>query len=578
MRADRFGRRIAPWLILGMCSICLLIRSFYSFSWSDESFYLTMVHRFWLGEKMFADEWYTTQLSAPVLLPFYTFYQWFSGGNDGVYLYFRLLYWAISTAVAMFAYGTLKKYNSRIASLICSAIYLWYSRANIGGMSYYNVTLTATFVAALLFYDQLCAKKASFPALYLAGVVLAIAVVCTPFMAIPYIAVWLYCFFSKRTRTLRKELFMVTVGTLSVAALYLSYIFRQVSIKDLAENLPHILNEPELQSTNPILVIPLICGRIAWRYKWTIGPAFGLIFYVWFQSRRQGKFSAVRSGWVLMIDSVLFAVNVFLSADLLGCINIAAVIFAVPVLLLYRWKTCEDKAPLSTFGISGSGLALAFAFSSDTGLDAVAIGFVLLGIGAVLAVFQAESAFEDRRSSYLVRMVFFVVVFQTAVLRLFSVYRDAPIRELDTQITSGPAKYLYTTEAHEAQYENLQAAVRSYVRKEDRVFYSKWCFWCYLCTDNAYGVPSSWRMPLDSLRLEEYYRMYPEKIPTCVFILNPEYGDFRSSLIQNNEYADRPNENSKKGFLWEYIQENGYEEIDLECAQIYRKLSDNNGN
>ena len=229
-----------------------------------------------------------------------------------------------------------------------------------------------------------------------------------------------------------------------------------------------------------------------------------------------------------------------------------------------------DKNILSVFGVAGISLVLGFSFSSDTGLDAMTIGFVLIAIGAVLLVFRLDVLKKNRVMFGIVLLAFSVMLFQTAILRLFSVYRDAPINQLDTKIVDGPAKYLYTTQEHAEQYNELRAAIDQYVREDDVVFYSKWCFWSYLCTNNEYGVPSSWRMPFDSPRLQEYYELNPEKVPTCIFVLNPSYGDFESSLIQNNEKVEFPNENNVDGYLSNYIQEHNYEIIELECATIYR--------
>lgn len=158
-KANHFLCDFIPILILAACSIGLFIRSFYSFSWSDESFYLTLVHRFWLGERMIVDEWNPAQLSMLLLLPFYSIYQRITGGNEGIYLYFRLIYLGISAFIAFLAYMKLKKHNSRVASLICALLYLLYSRANIGGMSYYNMTLSCVLLAVILLYDQIYEKE-----------------------------------------------------------------------------------------------------------------------------------------------------------------------------------------------------------------------------------------------------------------------------------------------------------------------------------------------------------------------------------------------------------------------------------
>lgn len=71
--------------------------------------------------------------------------------------------------------------------------------------------------------------------------------------------------------------------------------------------------------------------------------------------------------------------------------------------------------------------------------------------------------------------------------------------------------------------------------------------------------------------LEEYFTLNPEKYPTCIFVLKPEYGSFESSLIQKNGKEDEPNQNKLEGFLYDYILSNDYEEIEAESAIIFRK-------
>lgn len=559
-----------PILILTALSIGIFIRSFYSFSWSDESFYLTIAHRFWLGERIIADEWYTTQLSTPLLLPFYALYQWITGGNEGVYFYFRLLYWGISTFTAFFTYYKLKKQNSRIASLISALLYFLYSRANIGGMSYYNMTLTCVLLAALLLYEQICDKKRNKKKLYLTGILLALAVVNTPFLAFPYIIVGVYLLIRKKYRFLWREIVMVIAGTGSAAVIYMAYVFHKVSIDELLLNIPHILNAPELQRTNPVWVIPIILARIVWRFKWTFWLWTLLAVYICYKKKKSDSFQRKEIIWLTGINLLVFILNSFLAQDLLGCINIAGTLFAVPMICIFHEKKEIDSNIFSVFVTAGISLVLGFSFSSDTGLDAMAIGFVLIGIAAVLLVFKLDALKNKQVVFGAALLVFSVMIFQTAILRFFSVYRDAPVSQLNTRISSGPAKYLYTTKEHARQYDELREAMKRYVREDDLVFYSKWCFWGYLCTENEYGIPLSWTLAFDDTRLQEYYELNPEKIPTCIFVLNPTYGNYESSLIQKNEKVEYPNENNMDGYLYDYIQEHDYEVIELECAVIYR--------
>ncbi len=565
---------LLPALILGICSICLLIRSFYSFSWSDESFYLTVVHRFWLGERILVDEWFFAQVWGPLRLPLYALYRLVTGGNEGVYLYFRLLYWGISTFTAWCTYNTLQRQNSRTASLLCALVYFLYSRANIGGMSYYNMTLTWVLLGTLLFYEQVCEKKARKRKLYVTGILLAFAVGNTPYLALLYVILGIYLLVRNRYRFLRYEIMSVIAGTATVAVAYVGYILYKSPLNEIILSIPHILNEPEMQHAkhiNLITVVPVILIRIIWRYKWTIWISGLLMIYIRHKKRRCLLFTRKEINFLLGIDLLVFACNFFLSRNMLGCINIAGVLFAMPIISIFqRWKDL-NKNVVRVFGAAGISLTLAFSLSSDTGLDAMAIGFVVINMGVILLVFHLDELQKKKIVSGIVLSVYCVMIFQTAFLRFFSVYRDAPFSQLDTQITSGVGKYLFTTQEHAKQYNNVKTAIDTYVRENDQVLYSQNCFWGYLCTDNAYGTPSSWRMPFNSPRLKEYYEVRPEKIPTCIFVLNPAYGNFESDLIQGEERAELPNANKIEGYLADYIAQNDYEKIELECATIFRR-------
>lgn len=560
-----------PTIILCICSILLFIRCFFSFTWSDESFYLSIVHRLWLGELMFVDEWYTTQLSAPLLIPFYAIYQRITGGNEGIYLYYRFLYCLFSAATAFLAYFKLKKWNGSLAAFLCSLIYLFYSRANIGGLSYYNTTLTLVLIGILLIYEQLMEGGLRKCSLFIVGVVFALAVVITPYLAIPYIAIAVFFLLFKRTQKYWKYILMAASGTMVTAIIYLCYVLSKVNIGDVLFNVPYVLNEPELQKTNPVFAIPLIFIRIAWRYRFTILPYAGVILYICYKHLKNQSFTSKEIKCIWIINILIFVVNFIQSANLIGCINIAFVLFGILLIVFYKEWNCKSTKIVQSFGVGGLSIVFSFTFSSDTGLDAMSIGFVILAMGMLLLIFQNHNIQENKSLYRVIVVVIIGIIIQTAFLRMVSVYRDAPLNELNTQISSGPAKYLYTTEEHAEQYYDLRDDIMNYVREDDRVIYSKNCFWSYLCTENEYGVPTSWRIGMDSPRLEEYYTLNPQKLPTCVFVLKPEYGKFESSLIQNNEKTDRPNENNLEGFLYEYMMENDYEVIDSKSSLIFRK-------
>ena len=67
---------LGAFITISLIAVILVVRCFYSFCWSDEGFYLSLVHRFWVGDRPFVDEWSGVQLYAVVLLPIYALYRY----------------------------------------------------------------------------------------------------------------------------------------------------------------------------------------------------------------------------------------------------------------------------------------------------------------------------------------------------------------------------------------------------------------------------------------------------------------------------------------------------------------------
>lgn len=575
MKSDSKGtmlKNYIPYILIAIIGSTLIIRSFLSFCWSDESFYLTVVHRLWLGESLIKDEWFFSQVFAPLLLPFYSLYIMIKGNNEGIYLAFRILAVLWNIGLAYYMYHLLqKKYKAGIA-LSATCVYLLYSRGNIGGMSYYNMTLSFVLWAMLLIYGGIMKEtsgKQLSVRMFFVGILIALAVACTPYLAIGYLPAAAILLFFKRWKKYRKCVIMILAGTFCAFIIYLIFVLARATVMEIWQSIPYILNETEMQKTHPVFAALYLPGRIIYRFKYTIFVTFLIICYTLFVKFKQHKTIEGRYIKILsVINFCVFLFNAYLSRNMVGCINIALIIFIIPYILMIGSMKKLEKEPVLLFVIPGICMICAFTFSSDTGLDAMTIGYVLVAIGAILCA--ASIGRENGWQKRILCTVLIATLIQTGFLRIFSVYRDDSLLKMNAQITEGPAKYLFTSKEHEKQYDEVLGVIREYVTDDDTVFYTKLCCWAYLCSNSSYGTPSSWRISLDSPRLEEYYTVNPHKIPTCVVILKPEYGQFRSVFIQGNEVVSAPNDNKKEGFLWEYMQKQEYEKIETDCAYIYK--------
>lgn len=76
--------------------VLLFVRNRYSFCWSDESFYIALVHRLYLNGKPFIDEWNPAQFYSVLFVPLYYIYANWGGGTkasiclQGTFMYYLL--------------------------------------------------------------------------------------------------------------------------------------------------------------------------------------------------------------------------------------------------------------------------------------------------------------------------------------------------------------------------------------------------------------------------------------------------------------------------------------------------------
>ena len=121
LNMKEFIRKNYAYICLAVCFLVLLWRSFLGFCWTDESFYVSTADRFYRGAIPLVNEWYRTQMSSFLMVPFYGIYMLIAGSNTGVILYFRLLYLVLSGAVSLLYFRILRKdYPDHVS--VCAAL------------------------------------------------------------------------------------------------------------------------------------------------------------------------------------------------------------------------------------------------------------------------------------------------------------------------------------------------------------------------------------------------------------------------------------------------------------------------
>lgn len=574
------GKAILPYIILTVIAALLCIRCFYSFCWSDESFYLSLVHRFWLGDRPVIDEWSGTQFYAFALLPLYALYIKIVGYNEGIFLFFRLFVVIGNYFMTIYIYRSLKRNSCAILSLIGSLIYLLYTRANILGPSYYSWSLLFFTWAVFLFFN--CDKdKPNGIRMFAIGGIMAMAVLALPYLAAAYILAIMLSLSLKSFRQYKKDLLINLAGAGLCAVIYLGFLMAKTGFKELLEYMPYLFGDAEHQSLNPVFSVVLWFGRIANRYKYTIVICFISIILVLIKKLRHKTLDQQSIKRIMVINLILSGINVLVSYNVVGCVNIAIAVFAF---ISYIVIAYQDKVSRKLFyGIYLPGIifSIVFHMASNTGLDAMTVGFVLCGIVSPVLVLKGVSNIRwnsVNASRWIwcgVIIVGAAALLQSGWLRFFSVYRDDKLSKLTEVIEQGPAKYLYTTKEHKEQYENIVNTIKNTYEDDTggTVVFTELVPWAYLCVNSSCGAPSPCRFwgGLDEIRLKEYYKLMPDKFPEYILAVAPEYGRCRSVLIQGNGVIEKPNERGTSQWLLNEAEKRGYDKIETVSGIVYKK-------
>ena len=574
-----FCREKMPYVLLTAAAAVLLYRCFFSFVWSDESFYLSLVHRFWAGDAPIVDEWSGVQFYAVILLPVYSLYRLLVGSSDGVYLFFRILAVVSQYALSLYIFRTLCRISARGPAFLGALSFLLYTRANIHGASYYSFSLLFfTWSLFLIWNAQYGNTRRN---LGMAGAAMALAVLAMPYLAVIYILVMILIGIVPCLKKFRGSVGWMALGTFLCALPYCAFLLSRAGMGELWENIPHLLSDAEHENSGIIVSIIFWAARIGYRYRYTAPAAFLCLIYGIFRIKKEKWLNDKTDFAYVIINLIIFAIDIKVSDNMIGCVNIAISILAIKLyfLMMISGKLHLQKSLCLLFA-SGLLFSMIFHFGSNTGLDSMTIGFTICAVVSPVMVWESLRSFriDDRKKRRLCAaavILFAAAALQSGWLRLFGVYRDGAMSELRVQLTDGPGKYLYTTEEHAVQYRNLAETVGRTCPKGDdlRVVFIEMAPWAYLCVDAPCGAPSPCRFwgGLSPENLQEYYEEDPERFPDYVCDLAPEYGSFRSVHIQGKEESAAPNGTDAGQWLIEAVREQGYAAEKTACGVIYTR-------
>ena len=543
----RRGTAVCVLLLLALFAL-LLARAPYGFDWTDEPYYSVLPYRLALGDRLLIDTWEVHQFSGLLALPFLQLYRLFSGGSvAGLMLYFRYVLICVQLCVSLYAFLVLRRKSGNLPAFLCAGLLLMHVHYGLNGFSYNAMSPLLCMLSALLAFDALDGTRAPLKAA-LCGVFYALSVQAYPYFALSvpvYGVFWWRYAVRRRGEPMPKRLpLCFLAGVLATAAAFAAYVCLGARGGDLLAGIRGMLGDPDHVGESVFLVLAQYVNaiRVLFGPVFT-GAAFACVWCAaacWWKNPRQKQRMRQIGLWLCAL-LVLGAVAWVIPYDYPNHhkINLAAMSLALLAPALYFLSGRKADRSMLLFFL-GLALSVAVQLGSNTRIRSSSGMLLPASIGALLYLFDCTDGIVVRtRAQRLLRIVLAGActcqLLLTAGLRMVTVYRDAPLKQLDTVISEGPARGIATTAANANDYAAVYTDLSENAPETGYLLVTNLLPVAYLMTSLPPAAPSTFNMTVDTAWLALYYRQNPARLPDCVFAADAEIGQSNDVSLSGME-------------------------------------------
>ena len=347
-------RKYFPYIILLTAGILLLLKCFYSFCWSDETFYFSTAYRFYQGDSIFQHDWFPTQLSSVMLLPLFSLFMKITGSVEGVILFFRICFVVYAVICSIIIERIIKHSYPQWIALVCALLYLFYTHLNIATLSYYTMSVGFFLTAMLLICHYYQTELRRY--LVVGGFLFALSVLALPTMAVAYVLVilgiallLLVCRLFPLPVWIKHTVEQGKLATVCIytflgicipALLFALFLLTNVRLSDFIQAIPYVLSDEEHGTS---LIYPLrkffIGINEVYGYAAYLGYLLTAVSALLALARLLGKTISKCLKLILCsIDILLFIAYFICSIGHTGYIQTALCLFALPLFFLTSRK------------------------------------------------------------------------------------------------------------------------------------------------------------------------------------------------------------------------------------------------
>ena len=562
-------------ILLSLSAFLLINNAFYAFGWTDEALYTATANSLYHGNRLFFDIFEPTQIYSVLVYPLFYIFVKLSGSTDGIYLFMRIATIIIQFATSVFVFFILSKKYKKTVSFIASFIVLVFSRAQLFGPSYYTFVLVNFTIANILIF-YVFELKAKSVWLFVSGIFHGFAILCNPYLVLPYAAFSLCCVILPSLRKYIKKYILIWAGTVLIGTMFLIFVLKNRNLKEFQAALTYFFSSPEYSSKT-------IVQKIKWLLKFPRLLITQFIYFLpftvlavisFFKKNIKEKINLTKNKTILLL---LLFINYIIQILFIKKDNGMPItgFFAVSILsfFLFNSKKLKDlKKELLYFLVPGLSLSFVACLASDTGFGVFSIGI------AACMPFAASLYFDTfclksscKTEKYLFALPLCLLIFGTLYYRVNLTYRDARISphyifipQIENNITKierGPAKGIWTHKNNKIQYDSIYSAIKNIKSdRDDYLMVLKLCPWAYLINDRLKPFSmTAWRVSDNDLRLKPYFEEFHHKFPEHILVLNKNIRDNDNNEIEDDSY------------LITELKKQNYESKEIDCGTLWEK-------
>lgn len=523
-------------VVLMAVSCFLFWKCRYGFGNVDESFYLTIPYRLYMGDGLFQEEWHLSQMAGVLTLPPVAMFLEITGSTEGILLAMRYVCTLVQCVTAVFLYLRLKQINW-LGAAVAAISYVLYTPFGIMALSYNSMGILFLLLSQVIL---LTAQKHVGIQYAFAGLSFAASVLCCPYLLSVYVlyiaAVAVLFVRSRKTGVATldslwsvKGAVCFTAGAAFAAAVFAVFVLSRSSLYGIIEAFSYIFDDPEHRSMPAYRKFCQFFNVIIHANEYTkpvycILAVLGVLCLV-DKKRIQRKliYTGSVTACILVLMLSLFLVNRYIN-HLMWSVNLFA-----PFLLLLS-RDSRIRKLLIFLWIPGIMYAYCLNMTSNQEFYAISSASSVATVGSLmmLALYLKELLGEDHHilgKQIVACGLCFVFLGQLSTqgfMRYRSVFGDGGMSSLTVQADSGAQKGVWMScVAFDTYSESLSILEKMMEYDKDKVLYLTMNTWYYLMSDQEMCTFSAWMSGVDKhslYRLAGYYEINPHKLPEIVYV------------------------------------------------------------